>query len=190
MGIAKPVLVLSPNDFLIFEQKGEIKHEYVNGYIYAMVGASRKHNLIATTLLSAFRQHLRGNGCSVYMSDMKVQIKTMESLRFYYPDVMVSCDPNPESEYYENNPVLIVEVLSDGTEAKDRLEKLTAYLELASLQIYLLINQHKVAVDLYLRNNKHWTLTHYEVGETIKLDAINFSLPVRDIYEDVMGKIF
>jgi len=123
------------------------------------------------------------------MSDMKVQIQTAESHRFYYPDVMVSCDANPVSEYYETNPILIIEVLSTSTEAKDHLEKLTSYMEISSLQEYMLVSQDKIAIDIYHRKDQSWILTSYEANETINLTSVNYQLPITHIYEDVIGQI-
>ena len=189
MGIAQTVRELTIDEYLLKEAKSEVKHEYVNGLIYAMVGASRKHNLLAGAVYTALRSHLKGSGCRVYVSDMKLHIKSTDSERFYYPDVMVSCDSSPPSEYYENNPVLLVEVLSVNTESKDRLEKLAAYMAIPSLKEYLLISQDNALVDVYRRVGNNWIFNSYEDGETILPDSVNLELPVRDIYEDIIGQI-
>jgi Uma2 family endonuclease len=129
--------------YLALENNSDIKHEFVSGYLYAKVGSSRAHNLLALAFASSIRSHLAGSGCRVYISDMKVYAKTREDEVFYYPDVMVSCDEQPPSEYYEKNPRLIVEVSSDSTESKDRLEKLNIYPKIESLQEYVLVSQKK-----------------------------------------------
>ena len=123
MGIVKKVERISIDDYLRLEERGEQRHEYVNGMIYAMVGGTARHNVIATAISSALREHLRGTPCTVFMSDMKVQVGDV----FYYPDVMAVCEPVDPDSLFQTRPVLLVEVLSGSTESKDRLEKLVAY---------------------------------------------------------------
>ena len=122
MALAPTTVTVLPEEYLQGEHSSDVKHEYDNGYIFAMVSASRAHNLIALTVASEMKLHLKGKPCRSYMSDMKVRIQTKGNDLFYYPDVMVSCDDQPPSEYYEEKPVLIVEVLSPSTETRDKLE--------------------------------------------------------------------
>lgn len=145
ISLAPKNIKLSPDDYLAGEQRSDVKHEYDNGYVVAMVGASRAHNLIALTVASAVKSHVKGEPCRTYISDTKVRIQTRSNDVFYYPDVMVSCDPNPPSEYYEVKPVLIVEVLSPSTEMRDKLEKLSAYCAIPSF----IINGNDLFLNLY-----------------------------------------
>lgn len=189
MPIANKDIRITVDEYLAFEAKSEVKHEFVGGYIYAMVGTSRAHNLIAHALSSTIRSHIAGSGCQVYISDMKLYTKTKEDDVFYYPDVMVSCDKKPTSDYYEENPTLIIEVLSKSTESKDRLEKLNVYTKIKTLQEYMLVSQHKVNVDVYRKVEDAWILKTYTGGDTVLFDSIDMSLNIETIYNNVLGEI-
>ena len=190
MALAPADIRISSEEYLKGENSSEVKHEYDNGYIVAMVGASRSHNLIALTLASAIKQHTKGTPCRTYISDMKVRIQTQSNDLFYYPDVMVSCDEEPSSEYYEEKPVLIIEVLSPSTETRDKLEKLTAYSSISSLVEYLTVAQDKAEINHYSMSEGSVFMTQYQDGDLITLSSINLTLSVKDIYADVAGKIF
>jgi Uma2 family endonuclease len=190
MALAPVKVTMSAADYLAAEHVSDVKHEYDNGYVVAMVGASRAHNLIALTVASEIKQHLKAKPCRCYMSDMKVRIQTRGNDLFYYPDVMVSCDEHPPSEYYEDKPVLIVEVLSPTTETRDKLEKLAAYSSLPTLIEYLTIAQDRVEIGRYTMREGQTHLTQYADGDTVEFASIELSLPVKDIYADVTGNIF
>ena len=128
---------LTSEQYLQMEEHSIVKHEYVDGQILAMAGASDAHVTIAGNLFTLLRSHVRGSGCRVYISDMKARIESLN--RFYYPDVMVTCDPNDqETPTYKRFPILIVEVLSESTEAFDRGDKFADYQEITSLHEYVL----------------------------------------------------
>ena len=146
---------------------------------------SLPHNLIAASLLFTLRSHLRGSPCRAYMSDMKVQAGT----RFYYPDVMVSCGKLHPTATYESAPVLIVEVLSESTEARDRLEKLVAYQSISSLTEYVLVSQDKIQVETYLRGEPGWSRTICSYGDRLHLESIGFECQIERIYEDVLDSL-
>ncbi len=190
MALAPTEIRVSLEEYLHREKSSDVKHEYDNGYIVAMAGASRSHNLIALTLASEIKQHLKGKSCRTYISDMKVHIQKQGNEHFYYPDVMVSCDDQPPSEYYENNPILIIEVLSPSTETRDKLEKLSAYSRISSLVEYFTIAQNKVEVHRYSMSDDSTLLTTYQDGDTVEFSSIGLFLPVKDIYTDVVGKLF
>lgn len=131
--------LLSVAEYLQLEHQSQTKHEYINGNIYAMAGASDAHVTIALNLATLLRGHVRGKGCRIYIADMKVHIEARNC--FYYPDVMVSCEPrDQETSIYKRFPKLIVEVLSNSTEAFDRGDKFADYQTLESLEEYVLIN--------------------------------------------------
>lgn len=174
---------LAPEAYIEGELTSDIRHEYVNGLIEAMVGASRRHNILSVTLASVFRGHLKGSGCTTFVSDMKVRIKTHTDDKFYYPDVMVSCDQNPTSQYYEENPVLIAEVLSDSTAMRDKLEKRDAYSNINSLVEYLLVAQDKAEIEVVSFGKKGVSSCKYSQGESIKLVSVELDLAVNDVYE-------
>ncbi len=147
-------LKINVADYLEGELISEIKHEYINGDVYAMAGAKRVHNLISGNLFAALHNHLRGTPCRVFASDMKVGIQTATEDYFYYPDLHVSCE-NVKNEHFNSQPKLIIEVLSDSTERKDRAEKFHNYRKIESLQDYVLIAQDCQRVEIYSRG-KAW----------------------------------
>jgi Uma2 family endonuclease len=172
-------------EYLAAEASSEIKHEYQDGYVYAMAGASDAHVTIAGNLFAIIRNHLRGGGCRVYMSDMRVNLATRKS--YYYPDVMVTCNPlDRELTHYKQHPCLIIEVLSTSTEAFDRGDKFTDYQQIESLQEYVLVSQTRQRVDYFQRSSQGlWVLQSYYLGDILQLTSINCSIPVVGIFEDV-----
>ncbi|MCU0547555.1 MAG: Uma2 family endonuclease [Oscillatoriaceae cyanobacterium Prado104] len=176
---------ISPEEYLQLEEKSSIKHEYKQGDIYAMAGASNVHVLIAGNLYTLLRNHLRGRGCLPYMADTKVRIESINI--YYYPDIAVTCDSRDrELINFLRHPCLIVEVLSPTTEAFDRGDKFADYRHLESLQEYILISQNRIQVDCFRRNDRgQWVLYPYRAGDTIHLASVNFSGAIEDLYEDV-----
>ncbi len=175
-----------PDEYLRMEEKSEIKHEYIDGYVYAMAGANDHHVTIALNMAFVIRNHLRGSNCRVYMSDMKARIDSLN--RFYYPDVMVTCDPrDTQTPNHKHFPKLIIEVLSKSTEGFDRGDKFIDYQQLDSLEEYVLINTKRQRLDCFRRNKEGlWVLKSY-FGEQDKfqLSSINFEEKFAVLYEDV-----
>lgn len=177
---------LTPEEYLNIEEQNPIKHEYIDGQIYAMAGASDAHVTIALNLATLLRSHVRGSSCRVYISDMKARIETLN--RFYYPDVMVTCDPRDrETSTYKRFPTIIIEVLSDSTEAFDRGDKFADYQELASFREYVLINTKRQRVECFRRNDEGlWVLQSYTAEQVLfKLNSIEFVGTLDALYEDV-----
>lgn len=175
---------LDVEDYLHFEQSGEIRHEYVDGQIYAMAGASRRHNQICANLVHRLRAAVRGTPCRAYFSDVKVRVDFGNA--FYYPDVMVGCDSRDNHELYLARPCLIIEVLSPSTENIDRREKLFAYRSLPSLREYVLIATEVKEVEVFRRDaGDEWSLTTLEMGDTLRLECIPTAISLDDIYEDI-----
>lgn len=176
---------MSPEEYLKAEQSSPIKHEYRWGLVYAMAGASNTHVLIAGNLFAMLRNHVRGGGCRAYISDTKVQIESIQT--YYYPDVAISCDPRDrEFKNFLRHPCLIVEVLSDTTEAFDRGEKFGDYRNLESLQEYVLISQTRKRVECFRRNTEgQWVLYPYNENDEIHLASVDFRCAIADVYEDV-----
>lgn len=185
--IASPQLpYLTPAEYLQMEGNSLIKHEYIDGQIYAMVGANDAHVTIAGNLFTLLRHHMRGTGCRAYISDMKVRIESLN--RYFYPDILVTCDPcDQETPLEKRFPRLIVEVLSDSTEAFDRGDKFADYQTLYSLQEYVLINTKRKRVECFRRNQAGlWVLQFYtDQQTTFRLDSINFEAAIDLLYEDV-----
>ncbi len=176
---------ISPEEYLEGEKVSEIKHEYVDGEVYAMAGASDAHVTVTGNLYMLLRNHLRGSGCRVYMADMKAQIQ--RSNRYYYPDVMVTCDAlDKDSEYSKSHSCLIIEILSDSTEAKDRGIKFKDYRRSPSLQEYVLVSQDTMNIDVFRRNEKgRWELHSFVKGEEVEFTSVDFRCDIAAIYEDV-----
>lgn len=183
MSVVKKLEKISIDDYLNSEELGDVRHEFVDGVIYAMVGASVRHNLITGALFSALRTHLRGSPCYVFQSDMKVRVEHA----FYYPDLMVTCSGIDPAARYVSDAVLIIEVLSPATEGKDRLEKLVAYRHLASIKEYVLVSQDKMQLEIFRREEDGWQVETCGHGDNVNLKSVNLTLPITVIYEDVMG---
>jgi Uma2 family endonuclease len=169
---------ISVEEYLEAENDGEFRHEYVYGEIYAMAGASVNHGLITTNVSTAFNVASEKTECRVYASDMKVRV---EEEIFYYPDVLVACQDITD-DYYENNPCVIVEVISKSTARKDTLEKRLAYANLNSLQLYLLVDSRKRWVKSYRRVNNKWQETTHQENDGIDIPCIGATLTLKQIY--------
>ena len=185
MSHAIPIRRYTLAEYLAMEPEGDVRHEFVDGEIFAMVGASRVHNALVMNLVAAIRPHLRGTPCRIASHDMKVLIAAGN--RAYYPDLVVSCnDPvNELDDYTETHPRLIIEVLSPSTATVDRREKRLAYQTLDSLRDYVLVAQDKPLVEVYSRQPDGWTQTSYVANETVVLPSIDVELLMSVIFEDV-----
>ena len=174
---------ISIDDYLESELVSEIKHEYINGKMFAMPDVNRKHNLITGNLLALLYNHLRGTPCRVFHSDMKVGVLTATDDIFYYPDVQVSCEKNG-NDHYNAEPKLIIEVLSDSTERKDRVEKFHTYRKLASLEEYVLVAQDCFRVEIYRRRNG-WDVELLGEGQSFQFESVGLDLTMADVYRDI-----
>lgn len=183
MGVRPKPQPLSVEDYLRGEEGGELRHEYIGGEVYAMVGTSDRHNLIAGNLFALLRPHVRGTPCRLFMSDMKVRLHVASDDAFYYPDLMLACDPDDNATYYRTHPRLIVEVLSESTERIDRREKLLAYTSIDSLQEYLLLSQNRAEAELHRRVDG-WR-AHIVTAGDVRLQCLDLTVPLSTIYEDV-----
>ncbi|MBW4466213.1 MAG: Uma2 family endonuclease [Pegethrix bostrychoides GSE-TBD4-15B] len=177
---------LTPDEYLQLESNSPIKHEYIDGQVYAMAGASDAHVTVTGNLFALLRSHVRGSGCRVYIADMKARIESLN--RFYYPDILVTCDPRDQAtSTYKQHPTLIVEVLSDSTEAFDRGDKFFDYMKLDSLQEYVLINTRRQQIECFRRNAEgQWILQLYRAEQQqFQLQSIQFEATLAAVYEDV-----
>jgi Uma2 family endonuclease len=183
---------ISPAEYLLSENDNieGIKHEYVDGRVYAMAGASRNHNRLSGRLYAGLFNHLEDSPCEVFQSDMKVGInpagkKRVGSSYFYYPDIQVTCEPEDDN-YYNRSPCLIIEVLSNSTARIDRSEKLTAYKQLESLQEYVLCSQDSPVIELH-RRSKDWQGEHIVSGGVLTLESIGLSIEVDELYSFLLS---
>ena len=179
---------VSAEEYLRLERQSEYKSEYVNGEIFAMTGASLKHNLIAGNIFGELRQQLKGRQCQAYVSDMRVKV-TATGL-YSYPDAVVVCgNPKFEDKYVDTllNPTLLVEVLSQSTERYDRIAKSSYYRTLDSLAEHLLVAQDEVRLEQYFKQpDGQWLLFESSsLDNLVELSSISCSLALRDVYDKV-----
>jgi len=181
MGEAAKHTWISVADYLEGEKIAKVRHEYVNGQVFAMVGTTKTHNTIALNLALLLRNRLAGKPCRVYMENVKVHIETESEERFHYPDLHVECRPFTDNSYYSERPKLIIEVLSHSTERDDRSDKFYAYRKLASLEEYVLVAQDAQRVEVY-RHSDGWNATLYGPEDSVRLESIGADLAVAAIY--------
>jgi Uma2 family endonuclease len=177
------IFLLSPEDYLEGEEISPIKHEYRQGYVYAMAGTSKAHVLIATNVTKKLANHLEKSPCMVFGSDLKVRLE--EANCFYYPDISVSCDvwDLKTTGNFILSPLLIIEILSKSTQAFDRGQKFADYQTLASLQEYVLIHQDKIQVECFKRQQyNQWQHFIYQAGDILELNSIDLKCSVEEIY--------
>lgn len=157
----------------------QIKHEYVDGQVFAMAGASPNHGRISGNVFGEFRAHLKNQPCEPFAADMKVKTSTGS---YRYPDVLVLCDNDFINEgYVTQTPTIIVEVLSRSTRKIDERDKLMEYINIATLKEYVIIEQDIVDVTVY-RKSDDWRSQHYFLGDDIHFESIDCILPVAEIY--------
>lgn len=176
---------ISEQAYLEQEKTAEVRHEYVNGVMYAMAGASLRHNDIAINITSLLRPLTRGTPCKVNASDVKVRAQRAKA--YYYPDVIVSCQRDEADAYYLEKPCLIVEVTSKSTEWIDFTEKTVAYQKLASLQVYLIVAQDQPQVTMFYRDAEGaWDVARFDdLEQSLTLPCPDCALTLADIYEGI-----
>ena len=177
----------TPDEYLAWEREQPIRHEYIDGEVYAMTGGTLPHNDIAVNLTTILRTTLRGTGCKVRMSDAKVRVSAQGP--YFYPDVVVTCDERDrravEAIQY---PKLIIEVLSPSTAGFDRGDKFKFYRRIPTLEEYALTDSEKVGIDCYRKSSGgKWELTAYpeDAGDILELVSLNFQCPLALVYEEV-----
>jgi len=184
MSLPRSKIYLSVADYLEGERDGDIRHEYIDGQVYAMAGSGDRHNRISINLTSRLDAHLTNSRCDVFIADMKVMV---DPVVFYYPDVVVTCDDPISDDYYRNEPSLVVEVLSPSTERIDRSEKLFAYRRVPSLQEYVLVSQDRFQLEIYRRQTGDvWTHEIFtNADDEIHFTSVTLTLSLQDIYRNV-----
>jgi Uma2 family endonuclease len=171
-------------EYLQLEKDTDIRHEFWNGEVFAMAGGSRSHSQLSYNINRAVNDTFAPKGCFSYQADVKVEFE--EGNYYVYPDVVLTCDTNDNDEYLVRKPSLIVEVLSKSTQEDDRGKKLAQYRKIRSLRYYLLVSQTAVSVEVYGRTNENLVFTYeaYEsMEDTIKLPALEFELPMSEVYK-------
>jgi Uma2 family endonuclease len=186
MGQPLPLPRMTYLEYLTLEGRGEAKHEYLRGEVWATAGGSREHARLTAAVTVALGQALRGRPCTVYSSDLRVRVSATD--RTTYPDVTVVCGPASAPDDDREavaNPTVLVEVLSDSTEASDRGEKFAHYRHLESLREYVLVGQKERRIEVFRRlEDGRWTLSEAIEGETLRLASLDVDLVVDEIYRD------
>ena len=177
--VAKTTFV-SETEYLAGEKIAETKHEYIDGKVFAMAGASASHNRISLNVATLFNVHLDGKPCQPYMSDMKVKVGT----KYVYPDVLVECSGLTDDSHVTEKPTLIVEVLSKSTRRMDETTKRIAYTQIDSLLEYVLIEQDFVDIEI-IRRRTGWQSERFYLGDSLTFESIALTLTVEDIYARV-----
>ena len=175
--------------YLAMERGSPIKHDYIDGHVYAMAGGSRRHSRISVNVTTLLNVLLRGanSPCQVFNSDMKVHV---DAKNYVYPDASVSCDARDVTDGeadYISHPIMVVEVLSDdSTAGYDRGDKFDLlYKQIEALQEYVLVDTQKMAIDVYRRAGASWSLQSFGPDDTVVLESISVSSPIAAFYERI-----
>lgn len=186
MGLAKLKTKISVEDYLEGEEMSQTKHEFVNGEVYAMAGASDKHHRISANVFIKLDAHLAKSKCEAFMAEMKLKA---DEKTFYYPDVFVSCDKIKPSSFYREEPILIIEVVSPSTRQIDRREKLRVYQQIPTVQEYVIIEQDKRHLEIHRRQTDGRWITYFynegDLDEQIEFQSVNLSFNLEEIYNRV-----
>ncbi len=174
---------ITGEEYLQCELVAKIKHEFIDGEVYAMAGASEIHNFLSGNIYTELKAQLKGTPCSAFIADMKVKV----AHDFFYPDVMVvgqQDDTTKKSDYYQQAPVIVIEVLSKSTRRFDKTARRLKYLQIPTLEEYVLIEQTIGEIEVF-RKKEHWQSSYYYLGDTITFESIGVSVLVDDIYYQV-----
>ena len=176
-------LPITVEEYLEGEEKSFVRHEYLAGQIYAMAGASKRHNQIVMNLVAALHGAARAKGCHIYASDMKLRVADDS---FYYPDLMLVCNSS-DNDYYETQACVLVEVLSPSTAEIDRREKLHAYQQLSDLKAYILIDSQKKDVLVYHKYlQTHWQeRVYFQANGRIEIPCVDILIDIDTVYAGV-----
>ncbi len=176
-------LAISEADYLEDEKHSEIKHEYIDGQVYAMTGAHRHHVVWADNISRKLGNFLEGKPCQPYSSDMKIKVGS----NYFYPDVLVDC--TDFEGYFTETPSIIVEVLSKSTRQHDKTFKRDLYFTIPTLQEYVLVEQDIAEIEVWRRTpNNIWQQNVYYLGDSIYFASIDFNIAVEDIYQRVKNE--
>ncbi len=177
-------------DYVDLEERSPIKHEFLDGVVYAMAGGSPEHAAISGNVIRLLGVALAGKRCRVFTSDLRVRVASTGLGT--YPDTSVICDriefdPEDPKGHTAVNPILLVEVLSPSTEDYDRGEKLAHYKRIDSLREVMLVAHDERRVELWRRTGTHWTQLTFREGEHVTLESVDCAIPVEAIYSDPLA---
>lgn len=188
MTAVRQIELVSIDEYLAGELATDIRHEYLGGYVYAMAGATNVHNRVASNWMIAVGRRLpRGGPCRIFNPDTKVRVRFTSHTRFYYPDGMVVCEPNPGSDTFQDKPIVIAEVISEATRRTDEGEKREAYLTLSTLSAYMVIETNRPRVVVHRRAGAgEFAPELYDgLDAVISLRSLGADLPLAELYDGV-----
>jgi len=171
------------DDYLAGENDGSLRHEFVDGRILAMAGASERHNIVKLNFAGTLNASVE-EPCRVFDGDMKLRVDQGADVRFYYPDVFVSCATEPDDDYVRRDAVLIIEVVSPSTERTDRYDKFAAHIGLPMLSEYALVEQAIPSIELY-RRRTGWKVEQFGPGDSITYESIAQTMTMDQIYRRI-----
>lgn len=181
----------SAEEYLTLERNAPYKSDFHDGEIFAMTGASRKHNLISGNIYRELSLQLKNRPCEAYIVDMRV--KAAKARSYHYPDIVVVCGkPEFEDAHVDTllNPTVLIEVLSPSTEAYDRGGKFSHYRKITSLCEYLLVAQDQPSIERYVRQGDVWILSEtVDIEASMSLDSIGCTLNLREVYDKVLDDV-
>lgn len=183
---APAYIVVDYDEYLRIEEASvDVRHELVDGVLYAMVGVTRRHSLIVGNLFAALWTPARATGCELHTNEVKLRV---DQSTVYYPDLMIVCDPEDTDPLVVSRPCLLVEVLSPSTSATDRREKLAAYRQIPSLLAYLVVHQDEQRVERYWREtvDAPWQVAFFTAGR-VPVPCPETLIALTDIYAGLPG---
>jgi Uma2 family endonuclease len=170
---------VSEAEYLALDERSDDRSEFVDGHIRMMSGGTTSHSALAGQVYVALWNATRTTACRVHTHDVNLRIDTGSRLRFYYPDVMVACEPSDESRW-ETEPCLVVEVLSPFTARFDAVEKLTAYLSIPSLKAYVMVDGQGGRLVVHHRDGDNWRVASFERGDELVLSCPELAVRAGD----------
>ena len=181
-------ILMTPQEYLTWEPTQEQRYEYWDGEVVAMSGGTRNHNRVSLNFSKLLDDALADCPCEVYMVDVKAQVEV--GRKYFYPDVVVTCDERDREPQFVRFPCLIIEVLSPSTEGIDRGTKFAKYRKFATLQEYVLVQVEQPGVEVFRRNQQgKWVLSEYGLGESLQLESVNVEISIADLYRQVQFEV-
>jgi Uma2 family endonuclease len=181
-------LFMSATEYLDWESTQEDRYEYWDGEVVAMSGGTCNHNRISGNWFKLLDDALLNRDCDVYIADVKVQVEP--GRKYFYPDVVVTCDKGDDDAQIVQFPCLIIEVLSPSTEAIDRGAKFARYRQFTSSQEYVLVQVDRPKVEVFRRNeNNQWVLSEYDLDDRLLLESIGVEIAITDLYRQVQFNV-
>ena len=184
--VRKPDEQITEEEYFALEKQTDTRHEFIDGYVYAMVGGSFNHGTLIGNIAGEIRNHLKGKPCRVFSEGTKVKVPNTQlgDSRYFYPDVVVDCSIEKADGQMLTTPVLVVEVLSASTHKYDETTKFQIYASIPTLQEYILVEQSSVKIEVQ-RRRTHWSIEKYFLGDSITFESIGLTIAVEELYDRV-----